>query len=202
MVAGVGDHGTLSGNLSFARIGVSRCQAPRKNSEIGVITMYLSVVGVKPLEDYRLCLTFENGEKRVFDMKPYLEKGIFKELKDEKMFRSVRISFDSVGDTRGRCFCVVGREPLRGFSFYWFYPHIIIRFTFICYKSRHYPLGAAWFFLEERITLATVVDHIKPHKGDERLFFDINNLQPLCKPCHDRKTAKEDGRWRRKVYTY
>ena len=58
--------------------------------------MYLSVVGVKPLEDYRLCLTFENGEKRVFDMKPYLEKGIFKELKDESLFRSVRISFDSI----------------------------------------------------------------------------------------------------------
>lgn len=58
--------------------------------------MYLSVVDVKPMEDYRLFLTFENGEKRVFDMKPYLEKGIFKELKDERMFRSVRISFDSI----------------------------------------------------------------------------------------------------------
>lgn len=54
----------------------------------------------------------------------------------------------------------------------------------------------------KRITPATVVDHIKPHKGDETLFYDINNLQPLCKSCHDRKTAKEDGRWRRRVYTY
>lgn len=53
-----------------------------------------------------------------------------------------------------------------------------------------------------RITPATVVDHIKPHKGNEELFYDFNNLQPLCKPCHDRKTAKEDGRWKRKVYTY
>lgn len=54
----------------------------------------------------------------------------------------------------------------------------------------------------KRIAPATVVDHIKPHKGNEKLFFDINNLQPLCKSCHDRKTAKEDGRWKRKVYTY
>ncbi|MDD4570646.1 MAG: HNH endonuclease signature motif containing protein [Tepidanaerobacteraceae bacterium] len=46
----------------------------------------------------------------------------------------------------------------------------------------------------KRITPATVVDHIKPHKGDVKLFFDINNLQSLCKTCHDRKTAKEDGR--------
>lgn len=55
-----------------------------------------------------------------------------------------------------------------------------------------------------RITPATVVDHIKPHKGNEDLFYDINNLQSLCKSCHDRKTAKEDGRWGKKdkVYTY
>ncbi|MDK2878202.1 MAG: hypothetical protein PWR06_918 [Thermoanaerobacteraceae bacterium] len=58
--------------------------------------MYLSVIDVKPLQDYQLLLTFENGEKRVFDMKPYLDKGIFQELKDEKIFRSVRVSFDSI----------------------------------------------------------------------------------------------------------
>lgn len=58
--------------------------------------MYLSVIGVKPLKDYQLLLTFENGEKKIFDMKPYLDQGIFKELKDERMFRSVRVSFDSI----------------------------------------------------------------------------------------------------------
>ncbi|WP_461207858.1 DUF2442 domain-containing protein [Clostridium sp. DL1XJH146] len=58
--------------------------------------MYLAVVEVKPLQDYKLLLTFENGEKRTFDMKPYLEKGIFRELKDEKIFRTVRVSFDSI----------------------------------------------------------------------------------------------------------
>lgn len=58
--------------------------------------MYLAIIEVKPLSDYQLFLTFENGEKRIFDMKPYLDKGIFKELKDEKKFRSVRVSFDSI----------------------------------------------------------------------------------------------------------
>ena len=33
---------------------------------------------------------------------------------------------------------------------------------------------------------AQVVDHIKPHKGDTSLFHDPENLQSLCKPCHDR----------------
>lgn len=46
-----------------------------------------------------------------------------------------------------------------------------------------------------RLIPATVVDHITPHSGDMRLFWDVNNLQALCKPCHDKKTAKEDGRW-------
>lgn len=65
----------------------------------------------------------------------------------------------------------------------------------------HQPLCVACL-KAKRITPATVVDHIKPHKGDEKLFYDMNNLQPLCKSCHDRKTAKEDGRWKRRVYTY
>jgi 5-methylcytosine-specific restriction protein A len=57
---------------------------------------------------------------------------------------------------------------------------------------------------QTRITPATVVDHIKPHQGDPELFWDENNLQALCKPCHDRKTAREDGRWGKKgvVYSY
>lgn len=45
---------------------------------------------------------------------------------------------------------------------------------------------------------ALVVDHIIPHKGDLKLFWDRKNWQPLCKECHDRKTAREDGRWQRK----
>lgn len=54
-----------------------------------------------------------------------------------------------------------------------------------------------------RLTAATVVDHIIPHKGDEKLFWDEDNLQALCKSCHDRKTAAE-GRWGEKgrVYRY
>ena len=46
-----------------------------------------------------------------------------------------------------------------------------------------------------RLTPATVVDHITPHKGDAELFWDSANHQALCKLCHDRKTAKTDGRW-------
>ena len=44
-----------------------------------------------------------------------------------------------------------------------------------------------------KVTAATVVDHIKPHKGDEVLFWDSKNHQSLCKQCHDVKTATKDG---------
>ena len=36
-----------------------------------------------------------------------------------------------------------------------------------------------------RITAATVVDHIEPHKNRLELFFDDTNLQSVCKSCHD-----------------
>lgn len=35
------------------------------------------------------------------------------------------------------------------------------------------------------LTAATVVDHIKPHRGNRDLFWDQENWQSLCKPCHD-----------------
>jgi 5-methylcytosine-specific restriction endonuclease McrA len=46
-----------------------------------------------------------------------------------------------------------------------------------------------------RTAEATVVDHITPHKGDEALFWNQANWQPLCKPCHDIDKARlERGR--------
>ena len=31
---------------------------------------------------------------------------------------------------------------------------------------------------------ATIVDHVRPHKGDWSLFWQRSNWQPLCVPCH------------------
>ena len=58
--------------------------------------MYLSVVDVRAFEDYKLLLKFENGEEKIFDMKPYLDMGKFKELKDKKLFKTVKVSFDTI----------------------------------------------------------------------------------------------------------
>ena len=47
---------------------------------------------------------------------------------------------------------------------------------------------------EGRYVKATVVDHIIPHRGDKKLFWDQSNWQSLCKKHHDLKTGNEDSR--------
>ena len=48
-----------------------------------------------------------------------------------------------------------------------------------CQKEGHY-------------TMATDVDHIIPHRGDQKLFWDETNWQPLCHRHHSIKTRAED----------
>lgn len=47
---------------------------------------------------------------------------------------------------------------------------------------------------EGRVTVATVVDHKTPHRGDMNLFWSESNWQPLCKPCHDSVKQKEEAK--------
>lgn len=42
------------------------------------------------------------------------------------------------------------------------------------------------------VTLATDLDHIIPHNGDMKVFWDNKNWQGLCHEDHSRKTARED----------
>ena|SRR5438045_1055064 len=54
------------------------------------------VTAVEPQADYTLRLTFANGAVRVFDVKPYLHIGIFRELRDLAVFNSVRPFLGSI----------------------------------------------------------------------------------------------------------
>ena len=51
---------------------------------------------VRPLSDYQLELTFENGEIRIFDLKPYLNRGVFARLTDIGKFNSAHVVSGSV----------------------------------------------------------------------------------------------------------
>lgn len=58
--------------------------------------MYQQVKEVKALDGYKLYLEFRNGEKKIFDLSPYLHVGKFSELKDTSLFKSVTVHFDSI----------------------------------------------------------------------------------------------------------
>ena len=63
------------------------------------------VKDVKPQPNYSLLLVFTNNEQKIFDVKPYLEKGIFKELHNLSLFNSVKPFFGSIKWKNGQDFC-------------------------------------------------------------------------------------------------
>ena len=54
------------------------------------------VVAVRANEDFTLDLQFNDGSLKIFDAKPYLNYGVFTELKDLRYFQQVRIAFGTV----------------------------------------------------------------------------------------------------------
>ena len=59
-------------------------------------------------------------------------------------------------------------------------------------QLRHEPLCSMCQARGE-VTPATVADHVVPHKGDERLFFQ-GATQSLCAPCHSGAKQSEERR--------
>jgi hypothetical protein len=58
--------------------------------------MYWDVKTVKPLPDYRIYVEIEDGRKGIFNLTPYLDHGVFRELKDLHYFNQVGILFGAV----------------------------------------------------------------------------------------------------------
>ena len=51
---------------------------------------------VRPLENNQMEVTFENGEHRIFDLKPYLTLGVFVRLQNPAVFQAARVVAGSV----------------------------------------------------------------------------------------------------------
>jgi len=51
----------------------------------------MQVSEVSPTPGFGLCLAFTNGERRLFDVRPYLDKGVFRQLQDYERFSQVRV---------------------------------------------------------------------------------------------------------------
>lgn len=54
------------------------------------------VQAVVPTDDYKLLLTFNTGEKRIFDVKPLFNMPVFHPLKNEQFFKSVKVAYGTV----------------------------------------------------------------------------------------------------------
>ncbi len=54
------------------------------------------VTSVKPEDDYILLVTFITGEQKTYDCKPLLDKGIFKQLKEPKIFKMAHVDAETV----------------------------------------------------------------------------------------------------------
>ena len=55
-----------------------------------------SVIQVQPLNDYMLKVAFSTGELKLFDVKPFLDKGIFQKLQDYKVFNQAYVDYGTV----------------------------------------------------------------------------------------------------------
>ena len=62
-------------------------------------------IDVKPLKNYMLEILFDNGEKKQFDVKPYLKYKPFKDLENEDVFRKVKIAGLSIEWENGADIC-------------------------------------------------------------------------------------------------
>jgi hypothetical protein len=58
--------------------------------------MYWDAKKVIPLPEYQIYVEVANGEKGIFDLKPYLNTGILKELRDVNYFNQVGIEFGAI----------------------------------------------------------------------------------------------------------
>ena len=58
--------------------------------------MHWDAKAVRPLPDYRIYIETEDGRKGIFDLKPYLDRGVFRELRDVHYFNQVGIVLGAI----------------------------------------------------------------------------------------------------------
>jgi hypothetical protein len=56
----------------------------------------IKVVAVESLDNYKLRVTLSDGRKGIFDVLPYLDEGVFLEMKDPVYFRRVYVDYGTV----------------------------------------------------------------------------------------------------------
>ena len=78
-----------------------------------------TAVKVVPMNDYLLSIEFDNGEQKVFDVKPYIQGSWYGELSDPAYFKSVVTNGYSVeAKTGGSSLCSLTQKQTRLYHFF------------------------------------------------------------------------------------
>ncbi|HBI24843.1 MAG TPA: DUF2442 domain-containing protein [Nitrospiraceae bacterium] len=56
----------------------------------------VKVISAEPAKGYKLRIRLSNGKNGLFDVSPYLDKGVFHELKDPQYLRRVKVAFGGI----------------------------------------------------------------------------------------------------------
>lgn len=66
---------------------------------------YPKLQSAQPLEDYKLVLLFDGGEKRIYDFKPNLKHKYYQPLSDVRLFKQVSVNDGEIEWVSGHDFC-------------------------------------------------------------------------------------------------
>lgn len=64
-----------------------------------------TVISVQPAENYTLILEFDNGEKKKFDVSPYIKGDWYGQLSDPSLFKRVHVSSPGITWPEGQDIC-------------------------------------------------------------------------------------------------
>ncbi|GHS93100.1 hypothetical protein FACS1894139_01700 [Planctomycetales bacterium] len=63
---------------------------------VSAVSKVIDVVGVEPLADYQLRVSFSDGQIKIYDVAPLLNKGVFRELANPLFFRRAAVNYGTV----------------------------------------------------------------------------------------------------------
>lgn len=106
---------------------------------------------------------------------PYKAKSHSQKLKEDKKFSFLFKQYDNRRETASK----------RGYSSAW-------QRARKGYLQKH-PL-CIYCLKENRTTASDTIDHIIPHKGNKKLFWDSSNWQALCALCHNSTKRREENK--------
>lgn len=72
----------------------------------------VKILEAKPMEDNKIAIKLDNGKSGVFDTSVFIDKGIFRKLKDFRYFYQMKVCGRSISWPHSQDFCADTIEVL------------------------------------------------------------------------------------------